>query len=472
MSARGCGLAALSGLLTVAALGTARAQPAPVVSAAERFDLGVRLAAEGDLRAALVEFRAAHDSSQNPAVLFNIAAVHERLNEYVEAEETLTRYERLAAPREFALHRGEVVAALTRLRARIGTLRALVEAPAATCALDGVPRAVADLRAGVRASSGRHRLRCEAEGHDPAERDVDVRGLDATEVTLALPRRTGTLTLTASIDGAEVRVDGRTVGTTPLPMPLRVADGSHHVEVALVGHERVTADVEVRGAARFDAILRWRDPVPDAEGAWLTVRASEPGAVVTVDGRRVAVDGSQAVPPGRRRVRVERRLFVTVERDVDLALGARRTIDVRLSPTPAFRASWEAGAVAQRRRWVAILSVGAAVAVGGGVWFGLATGAWRDADARYEENRRLFNACATSACPEPLPTYSARRDAAAEETGALIPQIGVAASVALLGVGAVVVGAVLATNAPDPARFERAPSWHIGLGGAGFTARF
>lgn len=451
---------------------TAAAQPARVVSAAERFDLAVRLATEGDLRAALVEFRAAFDGSQNPAVLFNIAAVHERLNEYVEAEETLARYERLAAPREFVAHRAQVVAALARLRSRIGTLRVVVEAPGATCALDGVPRAVADLRAGLRASAGRHALRCEAEGYDPAARDVDVRGLDATEVTLAPARRSGSLSVTASVEGAEVRVDGALVGTTPLPTPLRVEEGSRRVEVRLVGHERVTADVIVRGAARLDATLRWRDPVPDAEGAWLVVRTSEPGATITVDGRRVAVDGSQAVPPGRRRLRVERRLFTTVERDVDLALGARRLVEVQLAPTQGFRASWVADAQARRRRWVAVLSAGAAAAVAGGVWFGLTTAAWLDADARFEENQRLFNGCGTTACPLSRAEYGARRDLAAEETASLIPQMGVAAGLTVVGVGAVIAGVVLAAGAPDPQRFERAPTWHIGLGGAGVAVRF
>jgi len=61
------------------------AAAAQSVSTSEHFDRGVHLSGEGDLRGALAEFRAAYDASQNPEVLFNLAATHENLNEYVEA---------------------------------------------------------------------------------------------------------------------------------------------------------------------------------------------------------------------------------------------------------------------------------------------------------------------------------------------------------------------------------------------------
>ncbi len=439
------------------------------VTPADRFDRGVRLATEGDYRAALAEFRAAFEATQNPEVLFNIAATHERLNEYVEAEEALARYERLAPPRAFAAHRAQVVAALARLRARVGVVRVETHTPGAACTVDNTAHTSDELGAGVRASAGRHAVRCEAEGHEPATREVEVRGQDVTVAEITLARRRATLAVECAVEGAAVRLDGRPLGVTPLPSAAQVGEGTHQIELTRAGYEPVTAVVNARGAARFEANLRWRAPVPDGEASWLTVRASEPGAVVSIDGRRVANDGSEPVPPGRHRVRVERRLFVTVERDVDLPLGARRALDVRLTPTPWYRDTWEHDARQKRTRWVALVAAGAALTAGGAAWLGAALSRYLDADARFVENERMFNACALGGCATPV-TYAAARDAAADESRALVPHLAASAGLVAVGLGLAITGAALATIAPDAGRFERAPRWHLGLGS--FTARF
>lgn len=454
-------------LALIFAVTRAGAQTPP--TPADRFDQGVRLATEGDYRAALAEFRAAFEATQNPEVLFNLAATHERLHEYVEAEETLTRYERLAPPRAFALHRAQVVAALARLRARIGRVRLHADPPDSTCAVDGAAHTVDALREGVRASAGRHVVRCEARGHEPVERPVEVRGLDVTDVTLSLPRRSATLTVVCAVEGAEVRVDGRPLGVTPLTGAAQLDEGAHTVELTRVGYERVTAVIDARGAARFEANLRWRAPVPDDEASWLTVRASEPGASVTIDGRRVANDGSEPVPPGRHRVRVERARFVPVERLVDLPRGARRALAVRLTPTPSYRDAWVRDARPKRLRWVALVAAGAAVTAGSAAWLGVSLARYLDADARFIENERMFNACALGGCASPV-TYATARDAAADETRALVPHLAASAGLVAVGLGLAITGIALAAVAPDPDRFERAPRWHLGLGS--LTARF
>lgn len=439
------------------------------VTPADRFDRGVRLATEGDYRAALAEFRAAFEATQNPEVLFNIAATHERLNEYVEAEEALARYERLAPPRALAAHRAQVVAALARLRARVGVVRVQTHTPGAACTVDNTAHTSDELGAGVRASAGRHTVRCEAEGHEPATREVEVRGQDVTVTEIALSRRRATLTVECAVEGAEVRLDGRPLGVTPLTNAAQIDEGTHTLALTRAGYEPVTAVVNAHGAARFAANLRWRAPVPDDEASWLTVRASEPGAAVTIDGRRVANDGSEPVPPGRHRVRVERGLFIPVERDVHLPLGARRALDVRLTPTPTYRDAWVSDARQKRARWVALVAAGAALTAGGAAWLGATLSRYLDADARFIENERMFNACALGGCASPV-TYAAARDAAADESRALVPHLAASTALVAVGLGLAITGAALAAVAPDPDRFERAPRWHLGLGS--FGARF
>lgn len=454
-------------LLFCASLAFAQGDPA------ERFDRGVRLASEGDHRGALAEFRAAYDATRNPEVLFNIAASHERLNEYAEAEEVLGRYERLSPPSAFARHRAEVVAAQQRLRERVGVLRVQTPLRELSCTLDGAARTRAELVGGVRASMGRRLLRCDAEGYERFERSVELGGEETIEVEVSPARRRAALQVVSALAGAELRIDGALIGRTPFDAPVSVSEGRHSVELSHPGYESARAELDVGAdGARFEPRMRWREPVPEEEAAWLEVRASEPGSVATLDGRRHAGDGSVAVPPGSHRLRVEREGFLAVERDLILTLGGRARESLQLAPTPAFRDSYLRGARAARTRWVALIASGLAATVGGAVWFGLTLPGFLDANQRSEENARLFNACGTAVCPLTAPQYGAMRDAAAREADALQPQVIVAGALLGVGVTALVVGAVLAADAPSPQRFDAPSSWHFSASLSGLRLDF
>lgn len=443
------------------------------VSPAERFDRGVRLAAEGDPRAAMAEFRAAYEATQSPQVLFNIAGVHEQLNQYVEAEDALERYQRLARPDAVARHREEIVAALARLHSRIGTLLLRSSPPDVACTLDGEAVAPGALSQGARVSVGPHTVRCEAPGYEPATRTVSARGEADTEVQVRLARRRATLAVRYPLRGAEVRVDGEVVGSTPLREPLAVAEGRHRVELRHPGYEVVVVEVDaLGGGAAVEATPRWLDPVPREQGAWLTVRTSEPGALSTLDGRRIDADATAPVPPGFHRLRVELGDFVPVEREVELAVGERRELALRLAPTSGHREQYLRGASARRRLWVGLGVSGLVAAAAGGVWFGLTLPALLDANARFDANDAAFRACGVSSCPDGADRYSALRDAAANESHGLLPHVIVGAALLGAGLAALATAAVLAADAPSLDRFERAPTWHIGLGGAGLSLRF
>lgn len=443
------------------------------VSPAERFDRGVRLAAEGDPRAAMVEFRAAYEATQSPQVLFNIAGVHEQLNQYVEAEEALERYQRLARPDAVARHREEIVAALARLHTRIGTLLLRPLPLDAACTLDGEAVGAGATSQGVRVSVGPHTVRCEAPGYEPRTHTVSARGEASAEVPVRLERRTASLAVRYALRGAEVRVDGVPVGSTPLREPLTVAEGRHRVELRHPGYESVVVEVEARGGgAQVEATPRWLDPVPREQGAWLTVRASEPGALSSLDGRRIDADATAPVPPGFHRLRVERGDFVPVEREVELAPGERRELALRLEPTPGHREQYLRGARSRRRLWIGLGISGLVAAAAGGVWFGTTLPALLDANARFDANDATFRACGVNDCPGGADRYGALRDAAAKESQALLPQVVVGAVLLGAGLAALATAAVIAADAPPLDRFERAPTWHIGLGGAGLSLRF
>jgi hypothetical protein len=66
----------------------------------------------------------------------------------------------------------------------------------------------------------------------------------------------GTLQIESLPAGAQVILDGRSVGTTPLTLS-DVAAGSHSVQIALAGHRgwRTSVSVEPNGHARVGASL-------------------------------------------------------------------------------------------------------------------------------------------------------------------------------------------------------------------------
>ena len=109
-----------------------------------------------------------------------------------------------------------------------------------------------------------------AQGGDaiPTERKDEVR----REIDEQRPR-IATVTVLASVDGAEVRIDGRLVGHAPLPMPVRVVAGKHAIEALLPGRPAQLQDVDVPGAATMEVELTFPPKVELVAPATSTVAA-------------------------------------------------------------------------------------------------------------------------------------------------------------------------------------------------------
>jgi tetratricopeptide (TPR) repeat protein len=59
----------------------------------------------------------------------------------------------------------------------------------------------------------------------------------------------GTIGVATHPDGADIRLDGRLVGRTPLPAPIKVNPGKHTVEALLPAHGNEVREVETRGGS-------------------------------------------------------------------------------------------------------------------------------------------------------------------------------------------------------------------------------
>ncbi len=99
---------------------------------------------------------------------------------------------------------------------------------------------------------------------DPSEPEQfdAVRRLTHEALTGEKMDTAGLLRVEASEDGAQVSVDGHTVGTTPNLLPLRLAEGRHEVRVARPGFITAISPVVVRrgSSERLDVHLM---PLPD-----------------------------------------------------------------------------------------------------------------------------------------------------------------------------------------------------------------
>jgi tetratricopeptide (TPR) repeat protein len=84
----------------------------------------------------------------------------------------------------------------------------------------------------------------------PPQRKQEV--LDAIATQMA---HVATVTVRVSPDGAEVRVDGKLVGLSPLAAPVRVTEGKHTVEALLPGRPAQLRELDTPGASTVDVAL-------------------------------------------------------------------------------------------------------------------------------------------------------------------------------------------------------------------------
>lgn len=468
-------IALAASLASPARAQTAQPSPDAVAEARQRFQRGVDLYEERNYTAAMVEFQRAYELTRNPAVLYNISATHELSGNMVEALDAMLEYERLAPRDAVAARRAEVNAALARIRRSIATIVVRVEAQGLTLMVDGLQRSVSEARSGLRVAAGRHRVTLSAPHYQTREEQFDISGGNSVTITEGLTPERAFFTVECNIPGAEILVDGRVVGSTPVTSPLPLPEGTHHVTVRRLGYTPYETDVNAVGAgARVRATLSWADAIPPDVAARLRVRANEDHVLATIDGRRVSAEGRDPMPPGRHVMRVERTDFIAEEREVDLPAGRETTVSVWLHPTPAFREAYMSTVRRARVAGWLTLAAGALVAGGGATWFVL------NEDSLAADNARLADLNRQLVALRGMTGFQAveaqRNQAQTDVDNGEYYRYG---AIAAMGVGGVVaiVGVVMLATGPSGSRFDERPlagrvRLHPGLGSSGLSIAF
>lgn len=468
----------------------------------ERFRRGIQLATENNYQAALVEFRRAYEVSRNALILFNVGAMEVELSHFAEGLDALQEYERAAPAPVVQARRAQIDGLLERIRTRSGTITVALDIEALRVQIDAVGtsgvrvvREGAAARAPIRVPIGRYRITISAPGFRPREVEQDIASNSDTRVDQALTPAMATLAIRANVEAAEVKVDGRTIGTTPLP-PQQVTEGAHRIEVTRPGYTAFAVNVNAQGEnGVIDAALQWAPSIAPTEAGRMALDRDYRDVECSIDGQRVACDGTDNVPPGPHTLRVTGRDYVPAEQRVRLDAGRVTRVEITLTATPeAIREQGERQS-AHRRTGFIIGGVGLATAIGGGVWLPFAYSNYRRADGdisllnmavadctRMMREGPLFVMCVNRvfedndepAPLEPGEMVEEQLNFYRGESTAFLTQTAVAGALVGVGVVGIVVGGIIIGTAPadrfanpPPRRARLAPQFMPALNGFG-----
>jgi hypothetical protein len=164
----------------------------------------------------------------------------------------------------------------------------------------------------------------------------------------------------ATLPGADVLVDGKLVGRTPLPASLSLPPGHHDVTLRRPGYRAIPGDITLADGSTGEVTLEAAENPDDAAlvSGQIELDINQADANVTVDGvPRFRTDLS--LPAGPHRLSVTRAGFLPFERELTVDKGLSKTVRISLQPKEELR-----NAQARRRRnaWI---TIGAGVVVAG-----------------------------------------------------------------------------------------------------------
>jgi tetratricopeptide (TPR) repeat protein len=186
MSAR-LGSSAVFGLWIALCTGGAHAQTGDLESGRSHFDRGVGYVQDGDLKAALIEFKRAYSAAPNYRVLYNLGQVSSELREYTDARRYFERYLKDGAGELDPARKREVEAALGKLSSRIATLVLSADVQGAELFVDDVSVGRTPLGEPVRVDTGVHRISAAVSGRSSVTRQIEAAGGETLVVRLEFP---------------------------------------------------------------------------------------------------------------------------------------------------------------------------------------------------------------------------------------------------------------------------------------------
>ena len=252
-------------LLSSSLASTASAQPTSKVSKSGKAE-AARLKKEADLLMdqdrhadALHLYARAYELTSDPALLYNQGRALESLGEYPEALEKLERFDRQATPALRAKVPG-LSDLLADLRGRIATLIVTTNAPHARLLVrDKAAGTIENEQVRIKTRAGSATVEVVAEGYAPFKKVIDLAGGAVTKVDAQLsPKKNDARVLVRSRPNADVSVDDKPIGRSPLE--LRLPPGQHTLVARAPGRETERIPMTLSAGERREVDIELREP--------------------------------------------------------------------------------------------------------------------------------------------------------------------------------------------------------------------
>ena len=218
-------------------------------------------------------------------------------------------------------------------RARFSELAVTSNVDGATISLDGqskpdwiTPRTLSDL------PPGPHSVSISKEGYKKVERVVNTIEGETTLVYADLRPATGEVEISTEPSGAQVLIDGRSFGPSPIRAEIR--PGPHSYMVQAEGRVPVSGEFTVEGYGVTTLKLDLPAVVPSAPAASVQLNSTPSGARVYADGNPVGGPTPTAfrLAPGRHSLMISLAGYRPVRREVEVPPEGTLSISEALVP--------------------------------------------------------------------------------------------------------------------------------------------
>jgi hypothetical protein len=159
---------------------------------------------------------------------------------------------------------------------------------------------------------------------------------DAQRALEELSLLTGTIAIKVMEPDAKVLIDGREIGKTPIPKPVRVNIGPHPIAIAKAGFETLTTEVTIKGRDEASVDGPLEKEVLTGHVA-ITVIPADPTARVIIDGKEIALAPWQGdLEPGTHAIEARGLTTIAAPKQVDVQRKAKIDVALDLKPQEGF----------------------------------------------------------------------------------------------------------------------------------------
>ncbi len=171
---------------------------------------------------------------------------------------------------------------------------------------------------------GKYKVRLELPGYETYEEAITILPNKAVTINPKLVKVVGSIEVTANVEGAEVYLQGRFVGTTPNAVVENLPQGTYQIQVKKPGYATYSGPITIKPNVRLKLKV---ELTPNA--GLVNVSSTPEGANVFLDDEFVGKTPLKLenVSAGRHALRIEKSGYATFYRGFQVAIGDKLDIE-------------------------------------------------------------------------------------------------------------------------------------------------